>query len=108
MSTFNLAPLLAVALVACAQSQQSPEPEEAIDRIFSANDQNKDGCLSFGEWEIMTSLSDGAIKGQADNPEQFRQWNLDVFSEMELNNDKCVSKEEYLDFSRKTRTSGKI
>lgn len=95
-------------LVSCSSGQDVYNSEErsAIVQVFNANDLDKDSCLSMLEWRKMVEAATDAIKNQSSNADQFRNWNLEIFSEIDTNDDKCASLPEYIRFSNKSRVTG--
>ena len=96
---------LGILVAACSAGQTSPvsSGESAIHTVIKANDMNKDGCLSVEEWERMEKLAEDPIANQASNLDQFRNWIMETFDQIDRDNNKCVSVKEYVRSGRKSR-----
>lgn len=105
-------PLLNLALsglLMCCSAGQLPsgsEERESIIKVFKSNDLNNNKCLSMPEWNRMTEIATDAVRNESSNADQFRDWNLEIFTEIDSDHDKCVSLSEYIEFSKKSRTFG--
>lgn len=95
-------------LISCSTEQGAPDAHEraSIVQIFRSNDINSDKCLSSSEWRKMAEASTDFVKNEASNPDQFKDWTLELFTEIDLDRNKCVTLEEYIKFSKSSQAQG--
>jgi Ca2+-binding EF-hand superfamily protein len=89
--------------VGSAERANEGELRRNLDKMFAAIDSDHNDCISKAEWrssidrEVSTSDKNAFV-----DPSDFRRRALHVFSELDLNNDGCISVGEYLESSRRS------
>ena len=96
------------ALLLWFSSCTTPESvvNSSIDKMFSSNDRNRDGCISQIEWSEMAMLArDQMEQAGGENLDRTVQSYLDEFPALDINADGCLTSSEYKSMAR-AGTSG--
>src|SRR6185295_10093950 len=92
-----LAAIFYVSLISCAsKSSNVMNAEYSIGRIFSANDADRNGCLSAAEWREMSDIAARRLQQEnVQNLDQLTMAYLRAFTDIDYDGDGCITREEY-------------